>query len=208
MATRVIAVRALAGLLTGLAVLAGVVLLARPTAPGAAPPAPGTVADQARAPSARAGELPPATSTPGAEGAAGSTPPAAAGPAADPCRLVTRAEAAAALGRPVARVQPRQGFLVRSCLFTGTGGRQVVVQLHHGPAASREQFRMGRRPDDQPVAGVGDEAWFTPDSGLLDVRDGAARFQVGLLDGTGQPASRRAPPGLLTLARMIAGRLR
>jgi hypothetical protein len=131
MATRVIAVRALAGLLTGLAVLAGVVLLARPTAPGAAPPAPGTVADQARAPSARAGELPPATSTPGAEGAAGSTPPAAAGPAADPCRLVTRAE-----------------------------------------------------------------------------RDGAARFQVGLLDGTGQPASRRAPPGLLTLARMIAGRLR
>jgi hypothetical protein len=131
----------------------------------------------------------------------------ATGPASDPCRLVTRAEAAAALGRPVARVQQRQGFLVRSCLFTSAGGRQVIVQLHQGSAASRAQFRMGRRPDDQAVAGIGDEAWFTPDTGLLDVRQGAARFQVGLLDATGQPAQRRIPPGLLTLARAIAGRL-
>jgi hypothetical protein len=207
MGIRVGAVRTLAGLLVGLAVLAGLVLLARPTAPGAAPPAAGTVAGQARDPSATAGELPPATPTTGAANAAGTTPPSA-GPAADPCRLVTRAEAAAALGRPVARVQPRQGFLVRSCLFTGAGGRQVIVQLHHGPAASRAQFRMGRRPDDQPVAGVGDEAWFTPDAGLLDVREGSARFQVGLLDATGRPPSRRAPPGLLTLARAVAGRLR
>jgi hypothetical protein len=204
MAARVGAVRALAGLLLGLGVLAAVVLLARPTAPGAAPPAPGTVADQARAPSATAGELPPATSTPAAANAAGTTSP----PAADPCRLVTRAEAAAALAQPVARVQLRQGFLVRSCLFTDAGGRQLVVQLHYGPAASREQFRMGRRPADQPAAGVGDEAWFTPDTGLLDVREGTARFQIGLLDATGRPASRRAPPGLLTLAKAIAGRLR
>jgi hypothetical protein len=204
MATRT-GVRALAGLLVGLAVLAGLVVLARPTAPGTAPPAPGAVADQARAPSATAGE-PPATSTPGASASA--TPPPAPGPVADPCRLVTRAEAAAALGRPVARVQPRRGFLVRSCLFTSARWLQVIVQLHYGPAASRAQFRMGRRPDDQPVAGVGDEAWFTPDSGLLDVRQGAARFQVGLLDASGQPGPRRAPPSLLTLARAIAGRLR
>jgi hypothetical protein len=206
MAARVGAVRALAGMLVGLAVLAGVVVLARPTAPGAAPPGTRSAADQARAQSAGAGERPPATTTPGAAEAAGTTPPVAV-PAADPCRLVTRTEAAAALGMPVARVQSRRGFLVRSCLFTGAGGRQVVVQLHYGPAASREQFRMGRRPDDQPVAGVGDEAWFTPDTGLLDVVEGAARFQVGLLDPAGRPAQRRVPPGLVTLARAIAGRL-
>jgi hypothetical protein len=83
----------------------------------------------------------------------------------------------------------------------------VIVQLHQGPAASEEQFRMGRRPDDQPVAGVGDEAWFTSDTCLLDVREGAARFQVGLLDATGRSGPRRVPPSLVTLARTIAGRL-
>jgi hypothetical protein len=66
---------------------------------------------------------------------------------------------------------------------------------------------MGRRPDDQPVAGVGDEAWFTADTGLLDVRVGAARFQVGLLDAAGRPAPRRVPPALVALARAVAGRL-
>jgi hypothetical protein len=208
MATRVGAVRALAGLLLGLAVLAGLVLLARPAAPpGGVPPAPGTVAAPGRAPSATGG-TPPATPRPGAPASAGTTSPPALGPAFDPCRLVTRAEAAAVLERPVARIQSRQGFLVRSCLFSSaSGGRQVIVQLHQGPAASRAQFRMGRRPDDQPVAGVGDEAWFTPDTCLLDVREGAVRFQVGLLDATGRSGPRRVPPGLLNLARAAAARL-
>jgi hypothetical protein len=204
MGIRVGAVRALTAVLLGLAVLAGVVLLARPTGPGAAPAAPRSAADRAGATPAATG-APPATSRPGASAA--TTPGPAPGQAADPCRLVTRAEAAAALGRPVDRVQSRQGFLVRSCLFSGARGRQVVVQLHQGPAASLRQFRMGRRPDDQRVAGVGDEAWFTPDTGLLDVREGAARFQVGLLDATGPPIARRVPPGLVALARAAAGRL-
>jgi hypothetical protein len=153
-------------------VLVGLVLLlARPTVPGAARAASGSAADQARAAPATIGE-PPATPRPGPPAAA--TSGGAPGRAADPCRLLTRAEAAAALGRPVARVQSRQGFLVRSCLFSGAHGRQLVLQLHRGPAASLAQYRMGRRPDDQPVAGVGDEAWFTADTGLLDVRVGAA----------------------------------
>jgi hypothetical protein len=204
MATRAGAVRALAGLLLGLTLLAGLLLLARTTVPGG-PPA-GTVAARGAA-SATTG-TPPARSRPSASTAAGATPPPEPGPALDPCRLVTPAEAAAALGRPVATTRSRQGFLVRSCLFSGArGGRQVIVQLHQGPAASEEQFRMGRRPDDQPVAGVGDEAWFTSDTGLLDVREGAARFQVGLLDATGRSGPRRVPPSLVTLARTIAGRL-
>jgi hypothetical protein len=66
---------------------------------------------------------------------------------------------------------------------------------------------MARRPDDQPVAGVGDDAWYTPDTGLLDVRKGTARFQVGLLDATGRAGSRSVPPGLLILARAAAARL-
>ena len=210
MATRVGAVPALAGLLLGLAVLVGLgLLLARPTAPGAAAAATSRSApDQARAAPATTGE-PPATPRPGpsAVAAATTTSGRAPGQAADPCRLLTRAEAAAALGESVARVQARQGFLVRSCLFSGAHGRQLVLQLHRGPAASLAQYRMSRRPDDRPVAGVGDQAWFTADTGLLDVRVGAARFQVGLLDAAGGPAPPRVPPGLVALARAVAGRL-
>jgi hypothetical protein len=212
MATRVTAVRTLVGLLLGVAVLAVLGLLVRAASqPRVAPAAPGAVAPGAHNPAAATtGGLATTTSGPGASAAARTTPTAAPapGPASDPCRLVTRAEAAAVLGRPVAKVQPRQGFLVRSCLFSSArGDRQVIVQLHQGPAASRAQFEMGRRPDDEPVAGVGDEAWFTPDTGLLDVRKGAARFQVGVLDVTGRPGPRRVPPSLLALARAAADRL-
>jgi hypothetical protein len=212
MATRVTVVRMLAGLLLGVAVLVGVVLLLgrAATAPRGAPTAPGAAATGARSPAATAGGQATTTSGPAASAAAGTTPTASSspGPASDPCRLVTRAEAAAELGQPIAKAQPRQGFLVRSCLFSSArGGRQLIVQLHQGPAASMAQFRMGRRADDQPVAGVGDEAWFAPDTGLLDVRKDAARFQVGLLDATGRPGSRRVPPGLLRLARAAAARL-
>ena len=202
------AVRVLAGLLLGVAALGGVVLLSRTAnAPRGAPNAPGAAATGARSPAATPGGQA-TTSGPAAE-VAGPTPtaPPSPGPAADPCRLVTRAEATAALGQPVAKTQRRQGFLVRSCLLSSARGRQLIVQLHEGLSASLAQFRMGRRPDDQPVAGVGDEAWFTADTGLLDVRKGAARFQVGLLDATGRSGSRRVTPGLLTLARAAAARL-
>jgi hypothetical protein len=207
--SRVAAARLLAGLLLAVSVVAGLVLLARPaTAPGGAPAATGAAVTRASGPSSAAGE--PATSGPGASSAAAATTPTApaTGLTFDACRLVTRAEAGDVLGRPVVKVQPRQGFLVRSCLFVGArGGRQLIVQVHQGPAASRAQFEMGRRPDDQPVAGVGDEAWFTPDTCLLDVRKGAARFQVGLLGAAGLAGPRRVPASLVTLARAIAGRL-
>jgi hypothetical protein len=185
-------------------VLVGLLVLARSMGPrGTVPAVPGTVT--AATPPATAGGPAAATSLPDPAAGGTATPAPASG---DPCRLVTSAEAAAALGRPVARIQLRQGFLVRSCIFSGaSGGRHLIVQLHRGPAASRTQFRMGRRPDDQPVAGVGDEAWFTPDACLLDVRKGAARFQVGLLDVSGRPPPRRVPPALLALARTVADRV-
>jgi hypothetical protein len=208
MLARLTTARALAGLLLGFAVVVGFVLVARPASQRTAPGSAGS-----RAP-ARPGGQPAATSGPGARVPAAATA-TTAGPssrpvqaAADPCRLATRAEVAAVLGRPIAKVQPRQGFLVRSCLFLGAGAsRQVVVQVNYGPAASREQFRMARATGGQPVRGVGDEAWFTPDTGLLDVRKGAARFQVGLLGTAGQSTSRSVPPSLLALARNLAGRV-
>jgi hypothetical protein len=199
---------ALAGLLLGLAVVAGLVLLARPAGQGS-----GATGDRA------AGEAAgPATTAGPAARASGAAPATTSAPrpvpstsvqaTTDPCRLVTRAEVAVVLGQPVVRIQPRQGFLVRSCLFSGGGrGRQVIIQVNHGPAASAVQFRMARTPGGQPVRGVGDEAWFTPDTGLLDVRKGPARFQVGLLGTTGRSESRSVPSSLLALARKITVRI-
>ena len=208
MPARVTATRALAGLVLGLAVVAGLVLVARPAGWG-------TGAAGSRGPAATAGG-PAATSGPGAPAPAavattsapGPVPTAPAQAAADPCQLVTRAEVAVVLGQPVARIQPRQGFLIRSCLFSGAGGgRQLVVQVNYGPAASQQQFRMARIPGGQPVGGVGDQAWFTPDTGLLDVLKGPARFQVGVLGTTGRSGLRGVPSSLLTLARKVAARV-
>ena len=214
MASRVTAARAAAVVLLGLAVSAALVGLGSPGGQGAAGPAGSRVAATDRAATATSGGAAAAPSGPGTAAPAGGTPAtsapgmAAGGAAADPCHLVTSPEVAAVLERPVARIQRRQGFLVSSCLFSDEGGgRQVIVQLDQGPAASETQFRMGRTAQDQPVAGVGDEAWFTPDTGLLDVRKGAARFQVGLLDLTGGTRARGVPRGLLALARAVAGRL-
>jgi hypothetical protein len=214
MAKRVTAARAAAAVLLGLAVSAALVGLGRSAGQGSAG---GAVADRNRPAAGTPGgpaagvQSAPTASVPAGTTAAASTPGAGAGgpgrAAADPCRLVSGAEAAAALQRPVARIQRRQGFLVRSCVFSGEGGgRQLVVQVDQGPAASETQFRMGRTPGDQRVAGVGDEAWFTPDTGLLDVRAGTARFQVGLLDVAGG-AGARVPRRLLALARLVAGRV-
>ena len=213
MTARVIAARAIAGLLLGSVVVACLVLAVRQAGPRTTP---GTDAAGDRAPGERAGG-PVATSGPGgqAPGAATATT-SAPGPVqgtpaqadADPCRLVTRAEVAAVLGQAVVRVQPLQGFLVRSCVFSGAGsGRQVIVQVNYGPAASQEQFRMARTPGGQAVGGVGDEARFTPDTGLLDVRKGPARFQVGLLGTAGRSESSHVPSSLLALARKVTGRI-
>jgi hypothetical protein len=54
----------------------------------------------------------------------------------------------------VARVQSRDGFLVRSCTFWSNGDRYVLVQVHRGVSASRDQFELSRLPADRPVAGV------------------------------------------------------
>jgi hypothetical protein len=90
----------------------------------------------------------------GAQGRGATTGPPAPAPACE--RVLSTGDAAAALGRPVARVQARDGRFVRACLFwDGGDDRYLLVQLQQGPTASRAAFRLGRRPVDRPVAGVG-----------------------------------------------------
>jgi hypothetical protein len=143
----------------------------------------------------------------GAQGPGGTTGPAP--PPAPACeRVLSARDAAAALGRPVARVQARDGFLVRACLFWDRGGdRYLLVQLQRGPTASRTAFRLGRRPVDRPVAGVGEAARWEPDTGLLDVLDGPTRFQVGVFRTAGDTELAEPPAGVRAVARTVAANL-
>src|SRR5829696_572864 len=153
------------------------------------------------APASTAAEGSPATTTPAAGGNGSDTsgPPA---PPAPPCQnVLTNAEAAAALGAAVARTESRDGFLLRTCTFWAASGRYLLVQVSRGVAASKEQYELSRLPADRDVAGVGQAARWTRDTGLLDVLHGGARFQVGLF-GAAEP-----PPRLEAAARAVAAHL-
>jgi hypothetical protein len=113
----------------------------------------------------------------------------------------------AALGAAVARAESRDGFLVRSCTFWTSNDRYLLVQVSRGVAASRDQYELSRLPADRAVPGIGQAARWTRDTGLLDVLDGAARFQVGLFAAGGAPAAAEPPPRLAAAARAIAARL-
>jgi hypothetical protein len=140
-----------------------------------------------------------------AAGPGASGPPA---PPAPPCAgVLSGAEAAAALGGQVARTESRDGFLVRACTWWTGGDRYLLVQVNRGVAASRDQYELSRLPGDRTVAGIGQAARWTRDTGLLDVLDGAARFQVGLFTRAGTPAAAEPSARLETAARQVAGHL-
>jgi hypothetical protein len=122
--------------------------------------------------------------------------------------VLSDAEAAAALGAAVARTESRDGFLLRTCTFWADSGRYLLVQVSRGVAASKEQYELSRLPADRNVAGIGQAARWTRDTGLLDVLDGGARFQVGLFTAAGTAAGDAAPPPRLeAAARAVAGHL-
>ncbi len=212
------AMLALAGLL-----LAAVVGLAwflvsedDPAGPDAAGAGPATTADPAAGP---AGPDPTTATGPAATEATSASggqvaddgSPGTSGPPAPPApacqNVLSDAEAGAALGASVARVEARDGFLVRTCTFWTSGDRYLLVQVNRGVSASRDQFELSRLPGDRAVTGIGQSARWTRDTGLLDVLDGAARFQVGLFTPAGGPAATEPPARLEAAARAVAARL-
>jgi hypothetical protein len=178
---------------------------------GVAAGAPTTAAEPAAGPANRGPTTAPEGSTGNgspAGAAATSAGSGAPGPPAGPCqRIVSDAEAAAALGAAVARVEARDGSLVRLCTFRSSSDRYLLVQVQRGVATARDQFELSRLAADRPVAGIGQAARWTPDTGLLDVLVDGGRFQVGLFTPSGAPASARLPDRLEAVARVIAARL-
>ena len=161
------------------------------------------------APASTAAEGPSATTTPAAGGNGSDTsgPPA---PPAPPCQnVLTNAEAAAALGAAVARTESRDGFLLRTCTFWTASGRYLLVQVSRGVAASKEQYELSRLPADRDVAGIGQAARWTRDTGRLEVRAGGAGFPGGLSTAAGgtRAGAAEPPPRLEAAAQAVAAHL-
>jgi len=169
-------------------------------------PAAGAAPTTAAGPTTAEGGSPAAGDTGGGDAGSGTSGPPA--PPAPSCAgVLSGAEAAAALGGSVARVESRDGFLVRACTFRASGDRYLLVQVSRGVAASRDQYELSRLPGDQDVAGIGQAARWTRDTGLLDVLDGPARFQVGLFTPAGTPAAAEPSARLEAVARAVAAHL-
>jgi hypothetical protein len=166
-------------------------------------PAAGAAPTTAAGPTTAEGGSPGAGDTGGGSGTSG---PSAA-PAPSCAGVLSGAEAAAALGGSVARVESRDGFLVRACTFRASGDRYLLVQVSRGVAASRDQYELSRLPGDRNVAGIGQAARWTRDTGLLDVLDGPARFQVGLFTPAGTPAAAEPSARLEAVARAVTAHL-
>jgi hypothetical protein len=185
-------------------------------ADGTAAGGPATTADPAAGPALpdpTTAANPAATEGTSASGdqAGGGASPGTSGPPAPPApacqNVLSDAEAVAALGAPVARMETRDGFLVRTCTFWTSGDRYLLVQVSRGVAASRDQYELSRLPGDRTVAGIGQAAHWTRDTGLLDVLDGPARFQVGLFTPAGTTSPAEPPARVEAAARAIAARL-
>ena len=195
------AVTGLAWFLVGADDPSGQATAGAPTTLDPAGPEPTTAAG----PTTASGDAPTASSSEAGASQGTSGPPAPPAPAC--AGVLSGAEAAAALGTPVARVETRDGFLVRTCTFWSSGDRYLLVQVNRGLAASRDQYELSRLPGDRNVAGIGQAARWTRDTGLLDVLDGPARFQVGLFTPAGGPAAAEPPARVEAAARAVAAHL-
>jgi len=128
----------------------------------------------------------------------------AAEPEIDPCRLVTKQEAAVVLGAAVASENSppaRPGRSVRICSIRGGNGRTLTVFVGPRTKAAFDQEKKGH----PQVSGIGDDAYANP-PGVVAVRKGETVLLLSMsLDAAPDEA------GLLermkTLARAGIGRL-
>lgn len=143
---------------------------------------------------------------------AGQTAAPAAPANLDPCKLITQAEAAAALGEPVdPGKQAAAG--ASSCLWSGNDPSKIVstdavdvsvVDL----STFNESHKAGSGITVTPVPGLGDEAYFVdlgPGFVNLQVRKGSTAFTVDvMISGASNDKVEAADK---SLAQLIVGRI-
>lgn len=125
--------------------------------------------------------------------------------AIDPCRLVTKQEAQAALGAAVAsEVSPparANKDAVRICSIQGTNGRALTVYVGSKTKAAFDREKSGMTA----IAGIGDDAYANP-PGIVALRKGETVVTLSMnLNGT--PDDKASLEKVKTLARAAAGRI-
>ena len=122
--------------------------------------------------------------------------------AVNPCSLLTAVEVKEVLGRQVAWIK-HEGSPRPHCKYS-VGGGSVTVFVFEDPTA-KGGFAVGRGAQDaqtEPVAGVGDDAYWSPDIRTLNVLQGETYFTVqfyGVSSGSAET--------MKALARKAAARL-
>jgi hypothetical protein len=126
----------------------------------------------------------------------------------DPCRLLKAKDlrdvygSTFATGAPVAGLEPGCGFQP-----SGDSSAPPSVTIHikgEVTFAAFESARLAAPRDTRDVNGVGDQAYYAPETGQLFVRDGVFGFDVGAV-----PALASAPGGverLIALAQIVVKR--
>ena len=110
----------------------------------------------------------------------------AGGAGVDPCSLITQADAEAALGGKVEGPQKESGFgQFSQCQYTASGERvtdvrSATVQVHPVDFMSKRKAFADAGEKIEPVAGIGDAAFWVPGYSFLYVQKGklTAAFAV------------------------------
>ncbi len=124
----------------------------------------------------------------------------------DPCRLLFAREVAAAFGRPVGRPREVHGW-PPSCQFTldEAARRLLYVADDSGPEAKLNfERRKASGVPFEPVTGVGEDAYWMPETATLHARAGSTRVFITLRTDTTVPATARKQ--LIELARVALRR--
>jgi hypothetical protein len=125
--------------------------------------------------------------------------------AIDPCRLVTKQEAQAALGAAVASetsppARANKGA-VRICSIQGTNGKGLTVYVGSKTKAGFDREKKGMTA----VAGIGDDAYTNP-MGIVALRKGEIVVTLSMTLN-GMPDDTASLEKVKTLARAAAGRI-
>lgn len=129
------------------------------------------------------------------------TTAAAAAPIANPCKLLTPAEASAAIGRTLVRSDVQHYGPITRCRFFDAAGDEPLW-LDAADAATFEGLE--HLPGVQPVVGIGDRALWQHDelATFLHILKGGDMISMGL-----PRTLATLTPGVQKAAKLVAGRM-
>ena len=124
------------------------------------------------------------------------------------CDILTQADAAKALGRPVKKLEATGGAVRLDICQYGYQGEKLLdmghasVTLHDAPIAALKQGVVAEGYDAEEIGGIGDEAFWSHQSGLYVGKGGRTAIYVV---GAGDIKDSKGPT--VALAQATAGRI-